>query len=173
MASRFNEGCEATSGPELSRPILCDEARPSSRPARRDASDQPDVHGLAALIDLSAARLAARVNKAGDLILFEDQDRSRWDRQAITNGHAAIERALRAGAPGPMTLQAMIVGCHSAARAWESTDWDAISALHDQLHELARRLVEVGSTAVAPTTTNVAGDGPVHRQAWSGRLDSK
>ena len=48
-----------------------------------------------------------------------------------------------------MTLQAMIVGCHSAARAWESTDWDAISALHDQLHELARRLVEVGSTAVA------------------------
>ena len=88
--------------------------------------DQPDVHGLAALVEISATRLATRVDGSGDLVLLEDQARSRWDRQAIANGRAAIERALRAGVPGPMTVQAMIAACHAAARTWESTDWESI-----------------------------------------------
>ena len=85
-----------------------------------------DNHGLAALVEISATRLATRVDGSGDLVLLEDQDRSRWDRQAIANGRAAIERALRAGVPGPMTVQAMIAACHAAARTWESTDWESI-----------------------------------------------
>ena len=181
----FNEGYEATSGPELSRPILCGDARRLAALLVEMLPDQPDVHGLAALIELSAARLATRVDNAGNLILLEDQDRSRWDRQAITKGHAAIERALQAGAPGPMTLQAMIALCHIAARTWESTDWDAITALYDQLHELSPSPVVALNRAVAVSMSSspevalavvddlISGDLARYPLAWAARADMR
>jgi RNA polymerase sigma factor (sigma-70 family) len=145
----FNEGYEATSGPDLSRPVLCEEARRLAALLVELLPDQPEVHGLAALVELSAARLATRVDRDGDLVLLEDQDRGRWDRPAIAIGRASIERALRAGLPGTMTLQAMIAACHASARTWESTDWSAITALYDQLYSLSPSPVVALNRAVA------------------------
>ena len=179
----FNEGYEATSGPELGRPVLCEEARRLAVLLVEMLPDQPEVHGLAALVELSAARLAARVDGSGDMVVLEDQDRSRWDRQAIANGRAAIERALRAGAPGPMTLQAMIAACHAGAGAWESTDWHAIGALYDQLYSvspspvvglnraLAISMNSSPETALALVDDFISGDLASYPLAWATRAD--
>jgi RNA polymerase sigma-70 factor, ECF subfamily len=179
----FNEGYEAAEGPTLSRPVLCEEARRLAALLVEMVPDQPEVHGLAGLLALSAARLAARVDDAGGLVALEYQDRSRWDTRAIDEGRAAIERALRCGEPGPITLQAMIAACHAEAPTWDSTNWAAIVALYDRLYTLSPGPVVALNRAVAMSMTSLtaealavvdrltAGDLARYHLAWATRAD--
>ena len=111
----FTEGHTATSGEHLVRVDLCDEALRLARLLRDLLPDEPEVAGLLALLVLTDARRATRVDAAGDLVLLADQDRARWDRAAIDEGAALVAEALRrsAGSPGPYQLQAAIAACHA------------------------------------------------------------
>jgi RNA polymerase sigma factor (sigma-70 family) len=135
----FNEGYAATSGEHWTRPALCEEALRLGRMLTQLAPDEPEVHGLVALMEIQASRLRARTSASGDPILLLDQDRSRWDRLLIRRGLAALERAeslVRAqGAEGlgPYALQAAIAACHARAATAEATQWDRIAALYDAL----------------------------------------
>jgi RNA polymerase sigma-70 factor (ECF subfamily) len=128
----FTEGYAATSGDELVRRELSSEA---IRLARLVAEllPGPDVLGLLALLLLTDARRAARVDAAGDLVLLEEQDRGRWDRVEIGEGLVLVERALRSGPPGPYALQAAIAAVHAQAPVATMTDWRQIVALYDRL----------------------------------------
>ncbi len=132
----FNEGYTATAGDDLVRPALCEDALRLGRILAELAPNEPEVHGLVALMEIHASRLRARTNAAGEPILLLDQDRSRWDRLLISRGLAALERAERLGdANGPYALQAAIVACHARARTAEETDWRRIASLYDALAE--------------------------------------
>jgi predicted RNA polymerase sigma factor len=98
---------------------------------------EPEVSGLLALIRLHRARVGARIDGDGELVLLEDQDRTRWDRAAINDAIALLERAARQHRPGPYQLQAAIVACHTDAHHWENTDWEQILVLYDMLLHLA------------------------------------
>jgi len=128
----FNEGYAATGGPALTRPDLSTEA---IRLARLMAAllPEPEVDGLLALLLLHDARRAARTTPDGDLVLLEDQDRTRWDRAAIAEGQALVERALRSRRFGAYTLQAAIAAVHAEASASADTDWPQIVGLYDVL----------------------------------------
>jgi RNA polymerase sigma-70 factor (ECF subfamily) len=128
----FNEGYAATQGPELTRDDLCAEA---IRLARLVVAllDEPEALGLLALMLLHDARRATRVDAAGDLVLLENQDRSRWDRARIAEAQALIERALRARRVGPYLLQAAIAAVHADAPSARDTDWVEIVGLYDVL----------------------------------------
>lgn len=128
----FNEGYAATGGPALTRPDLSAEA---IRLARLMAAllPEPEVDGLLALLLLHDARRAARTTPDGDLVLLEDQDRTRWDRAAIAEGQALVERALRSRRFGAYTLQAAIAAVHAEASASADTDWPQIVGLYDVL----------------------------------------
>jgi len=146
----FNEGYSATAGEELTRPSLCEEALRLGRVLVGLMPDEPEVHGLAALIELQASRLRARVGPSGDPVLLLDQDRSRWDQLLIQRGLAALGHALRFGGPlGPYTLQAAIASCHARARKPEETDWSRIAALYDALAAVAPSPVVELNRAVA------------------------
>src|SRR5207244_10210205 len=133
----FNEGYSATAGDEWVRPGLCDEALRLGRILAELVPDEPEVHGLVALLEIQASRLRARVGPGGEPILLADQDRSRWDQLLVGRGLAALERAERlAGALGPYALQAAIAACHARARTPEETDWTRITALYDALAQL-------------------------------------
>ena len=133
----FNEGYAATAGDDLMRPALTGEALRLGRVLAELAPDEPEVHGLVALMEIQASRSAARVSPTGDAILLLDQDRSRWDQLFIRRGLAALDRAGAAGgSKGPYVLQAEIAACHARARTAAETDWDRISGLYE---ELARR----------------------------------
>src|SRR5213082_2926411 len=113
----FNEGYSATAGDEWVRPALCDDALRLARILAELVPDEPEVHGLVALLEIQASRLRARVGPGGEPILLADQDRSRWDQLLVGRGLAALERAERlAGALGPYALQAAIAACHARAR---------------------------------------------------------
>jgi len=129
----FNEGYAASAGQVLTRPALCEDARRMAHLLVELLPEEGEVRGLHALTCLLSARLATRVDGNGDLVLLEDQDRSRWDQSLLAAGEASIESALRLGPPGPTTLQAMIAACHTRAPTWESTNWPAIVALYDEL----------------------------------------
>ncbi len=146
----FNEGFAATSGEDWVRPALCEEALRLGRVLAGLAPDEREVHGLVALMEIQASRLAARVAADGTPILLMDQDRARWDRLLIRRGLAALDRAesLR-GALGPYTLQAAIAACHARARVASETDWTRIVALYDALAELAPSPVVELNRAVA------------------------
>jgi len=132
----FNEGYTATAGDDLVRPALCEDALRLGRILAELAPNEPEVHGLVALMEIHASRLRARTNAAGEPILLLDQDRGRWDRLLISRGLAALERAERlGGANGPYALQAAIVACHARARTAEETDWRRIASLYDALAE--------------------------------------
>jgi len=132
----FNEGYTATAGDDLVRPALCEDALRLGRILAALAPNEPEVHGLVALMEIHASRLRARTNAAGEPILLLDQDRGRWDRLLISRGLAALERAERlGGANGPYALQAAIVACHARARTAEETDWRRIASLYDALAE--------------------------------------
>jgi RNA polymerase sigma factor (sigma-70 family) len=134
----FNEGYAATAGDDWLRPELCEDAMRLGRTLATLAPDQPEVHGLAALMQLQASRTRARTGPGGAPILLLDQDRSRWDRILIARGLAALDRAYElGGALGPYALQAAIAACHARARMPEETDWERIAALYDALAELA------------------------------------
>ncbi len=130
----FNEGYAATAGDDLLRPALLDEAVRLGALLASLAPAEPEVHGLVALMALQASRAAARTDAAGEPVLLTAQDRSRWDREAIDRGLAALARAdALAAAPGPYHLQAAIAACHARAVSIDTTDWARIAALYGQL----------------------------------------
>src|SRR5262249_19915826 len=126
----FNEGYAASSGAELVRAGLCAEAIRLARTLAGLMPDEPEAVGLLALMLLRESRRSARVDEAGDLVPLEDQDRSRWDRDAIEEGLELLDRALRRGHPGPYQVQAAIAACHAVAARSEETDWKEIAALY-------------------------------------------
>jgi RNA polymerase sigma factor (sigma-70 family) len=130
----FNEGYSASAGDHLMRPALQHEALRLGRLLCELAPSEPEVLGLFALMELTAARAATRTDASGEPVLLMDQDRSRWDRARIERGLAALERARAlAHAAGTYQLQAAIAACHTRARAPEQTDWHAIAALYAEL----------------------------------------
>jgi RNA polymerase sigma factor (sigma-70 family) len=147
----FNEGYTATAGENWMRPALCDEAVRLGRMLAELARDQSEVHGLLALMELQASRVAARVDAAGRPVLLLDQDRSRWDPLLIRRGLAALERAesLAGAAPGPYALQAAIAACHARARSAGKTDWVRIATIYDTLARTAPSPVVELNRAVA------------------------
>lgn len=146
----FNEGYAATAGGDWMRPTLCEDALRLGRILAGLAPDEPEVHGLVALMEIQASRSAARTGPSGEPILLLDQDRARWDHLLIGRGLAALERAGQlGGALGPYALQAAIAACHARARTPEETDWKRIATLYDALAELAQSPVVELNRAVA------------------------
>lgn len=146
----FNEGYSATAGDDWVRPALCEDALRLGRILAGLAPDEPEVHGLVALMEIQASRLRARTGPAGEPVLLLDQDRARWDRLLINRGLAALERAQTLGGGlGPYALQAAIAACHARARTAEETDWVRIAALYDALSQLAPSPVVELNRAVA------------------------
>jgi len=133
----FREGYAATAGEELIRPQLCAEAIRLGKLLATLMPDEPEVLGLVALMLLHDSRRDARTSAGGDLVLMEDQDRSRWDAAEIAEGTALLDRALRHRRAGPYQLQAAIAALHTAAERPEDTDWRQIAALYDELLRLA------------------------------------
>jgi RNA polymerase sigma factor (sigma-70 family) len=134
----FNEGYTATSGGDWMRPALADEALRLGRIVAELVPDEPEVHGLVALMELQASRAGARVDAHGRPVLLAEQDRGRWDRLLIRRGLAALDRAdaqcrLRVQPRGPYTLQAAIAACHAGAATANDTDWPRIVAIYDAL----------------------------------------
>ncbi|AZL57765.1 RNA polymerase sigma factor [Tabrizicola piscis] len=130
----FNEGYTATSGRSLTRSDLCLEAIRLTR-LLKELVEDPEVSGLLALMLLHEARRATRVDENGDIVLLEDQDRSRWDRAGITVAQSLIEEAFRRRSVGSYTLQAAIAAVHANAPTFDETDWPRIVALYDALVE--------------------------------------
>jgi RNA polymerase sigma-70 factor, ECF subfamily len=144
----FNEGYAATSG-GLVRIDLCDEAIGLSRLLRELMPDEPEAAGLLALMLLHHSRRHARLGTAGELVLLEDQDRARWDHEMIDEGLALVDRALKAGRPGPYQVQAAIAALHARAPRPEDTDWPQIAALYGALERMAPTSVIALNHAVA------------------------
>jgi predicted RNA polymerase sigma factor len=146
----FNEGYAATAGDDWMRPALCDDALRLGRILAGLAPDEPEVHGLVALMEIQASRARARVGPSGEPILLLDQDRSRWDQLLIGRGLAALDRAEAAGGVrGPYAIQAAIAACHARARKAEDTDWNRIVALYEDLLRMTPSPVVALNHAVA------------------------
>jgi RNA polymerase sigma-70 factor (ECF subfamily) len=146
----FNEGYSATAGGDWMRPALAEEALRIGRILAGLVPDEPEVHGLVALMEIQASRAAARSGPSGEPVLLMDQDRARWDPVLVHHGLAALERAQAlGGALGPYALQAAIAACHARARQPEDTDWPRIAALYDALAQLAPSPVVELNRAVA------------------------
>jgi RNA polymerase sigma factor (sigma-70 family) len=130
----FNEGYAASAGDDWIRPALCEEALRLGRVLAGLAPQEPEVHGLVALMEIQASRSAARTGPGGEPILLLDQNRARWDWILIERGLLALSRAQGlTGEPGPYALQAAIAACHARARVAKDTDWQRIAALYDEL----------------------------------------
>ena len=130
----FNEGYAATAGEDLIRPALCAEAQRLGRILAGVASDEPEVFGLLALMEIQASRLPARTAPDGAPVLLTEQNRARWDQLLIRRGLAALQRAeALGGVNGPYALQAAIAACHARARRFGETDWTRMAALYDTL----------------------------------------
>lgn len=125
----FNEGYAATAGDDLLRPALCEDALRLARQLAALMPDEPEAHGLAALLEFQASRTATRTGPDGEPVLLADQNRARWNRLLIRRGVDALQRA----GSGPYSLQAAIAGCHAAAVRYEDTDWTAIATLYGRL----------------------------------------
>ncbi|MBN1096598.1 RNA polymerase sigma factor [Blastococcus sp. TML/C7B] len=147
----FNEGYAATAGEDLVRPALCAEAMRLGRILAGLVPEESEVHGLVALLELQASRLAARTGPDGASVLLADQDRSRWDRVLVTRGLAALDRAhgTARGGLGPYALQAEIAACHARAHSVEETDWAAIAGSYEALAALTPSPVVELNRAVA------------------------
>jgi RNA polymerase sigma factor (sigma-70 family) len=150
----FNEGYTATAGDDWMRPALCDEALRLARILAELAPEEPEVHGLAALLELQASRTKARTDEQGRPVLLADQHRARWDHLLIRRGLAALARAeglceARSRPLGPYALQAAIAACHARAPTAAATDWPRIAALYDALAQAAPSPVIELNRAVA------------------------
>ncbi|MFD5489773.1 RNA polymerase sigma factor [Streptomyces sp. CH8.1] len=141
----FNEGYSATSGDDLVRPALCEEALRLARVLAALMPEEGEVHGLAALLEFQASRIATRTGPDGEPVLLADQNRARWNRLLIARGARAMSRA----GSGPYALQAAIAGCHAAAVRYEDTDWAAIATLYGRLVQLTPSPVVELNRAVA------------------------
>ena len=146
----FNEGYTATAGEDWARPELCYEALRLGRMLAELSPDEPEVHGLAALMEIQSSRLRARAGPDGEPIPLLEQDRGRWDRLLIRRGFAALLRAERLGRPpGPYVVQAAIAACHAQAATAADTDWPRIAALYQTLAAIAPSPVAELNRAVA------------------------
>ncbi len=146
----FNEGYSATAGDDWLRQELCEEALRLGRILAELAPEEPEVHGLVALMEIQASRSRARVGPSGEPILLQHQNRALWDRLLIHRGLAALARAEGlGGAQGPYALQAAIAACHARALTPEETDWARIVQLYGALAELAPSPVVELNRAVA------------------------
>ena len=145
----FNAGYLASSGPALVRRELCEQAVSLARAVTALLPGEPEAAGLLALLLLTDARREARIGEAGDLVLLADQDRSLWDRAAISEGELLLEWALRAGCPGPYQVHAAIAACHSCAASAGETDWRQIAALYGELLRYEPTAVTEANRAVA------------------------
>jgi predicted RNA polymerase sigma factor len=146
----FNEGYAATSGEDWLRPALCEDALRLGRILSELAPQEPEVHGLVALMEIQASRSGARVGKDGTPVLLMDQDRGRWNHLLVRRGLAALDRAERlGGARGPYALQAAIAACHARARTAGETDWTRIAALYAALAQLTPSPIVELNRAVA------------------------
>lgn len=169
----FTEGSTATSGDDLIRPDLAYEAIRLARILARLAPDEPETHGLLALLELTAARFPARTGPGGDPVLLADQDRRRWDRAAVRRGRAALARAGQLGRGlGAYGLQAAIAECHAVAPSVQDTDWDRIVLLYEALGRLSPNPVVDLNRAVAVSMARgpAAALAIVDEVAASGRL---
>jgi RNA polymerase sigma-70 factor (ECF subfamily) len=150
----FTEAYAASHGPSLVRPELADEAIRLARILRRLLPSEREVTGLLALMLLVDARRATRTDEAGELVLLEDQDRSRWDRAQIEEGRSLVVSALTGAPPGPYALQAAIAAVHDEAATVETTDWVQIACLYDVLRETTPSPVVELNRAVAVAMVN-------------------
>jgi RNA polymerase sigma factor (sigma-70 family) len=133
----FNEGYSATAGDDWVRPALCEDALRLGRVLAELTPQEPEVHGLVALMELQSSRLRARVDATGEPILLLNQNRAQWDQLLIRRGLAALERAEKSGgARGRYTLEAALAACHARARTPEETDWARIADLYAELGRL-------------------------------------
>jgi RNA polymerase sigma factor (sigma-70 family) len=168
----FNEGYTAARGEDWLRPQLCNEALRLGRVLVGVAPQEPEAHGLLALMELNASRLAARTDATGEPVLLLDQNRALWDQLQIRRGMLALGRARELeGAGGFYALQAAIVACHAAADASNKTDWQRVSSLYAELAALVRspvielnRAVAVGM-AEGPEAGLAIVDGLIHEPA--------
>ncbi|BCP54626.1 RNA polymerase sigma factor [Kaistia sp. 32K] len=145
----FNEGYAATVGEDWIRPQLAQEALRLGRILAGLAPEEPEVHGLVALMEIQSSRFAARVGPNGEPVLLLDQNRARWDHLLIRRGLAALARAEALGPRGPYTLQAAIAACHARAAVAEQTDWLRIADLYAELAALTPSPVVELNRAVA------------------------
>lgn len=146
----FNEGYAATAGDDLMRPGLCEDALRLGRILAQLAPQEPEVHGLVALMEIQASRSKARVGPGGEAILLLEQNRGRWDQLLIRRGLAALQRAEQlGGGEGSYTLQAAIAACHARARSAEETDWRRIAQLYAKLVERTQSPIVELNRAVA------------------------
>ncbi|MFD5590299.1 RNA polymerase sigma factor [Streptomyces griseorubiginosus] len=154
----FNEGYAATAADDWLRPSLCEDALRLARLLSALMPKEPEVHGLAALLEFQASRTAARTGPRGEPVLLKDQNRSRWNRMLVARGIKALSRAeaTTVGAPGPYVLQAGIAACHAHAYSYEETDWRAIATLYALLAARAPSPVVELNRAVAVSMA----DGP-------------
>ncbi|MGH7903925.1 MAG: RNA polymerase sigma factor [Candidatus Dormibacteraceae bacterium] len=146
----FNEGYSATAGGDWVRPALCEDALRLGRVLAELLPQEPEVHGLVALMEIQASRLRARTGPSGEPVLLLDQDRSRWDQLLIRRGLEALRRVERlGGATAPYALQAAIAACHARAHTPAETDWARIAALYARLAQLAPSPIVELNRAVA------------------------
>ena len=146
----FNEGYSATAGDDLIRPALCEEALRLGRVLAELMANEPEVHGLVALMEIQASRFRARIGPSGEPIPLLEQNRGRWDQLLIQRGFAALLRAEAVGgALGPYRLQAAIAACHAQARNPQDTNWERIAALYDALAQVAPSPIVELNRAVA------------------------
>jgi RNA polymerase sigma-70 factor (ECF subfamily) len=163
----FNEGYSATAGDASMRPDLCEDALRLGRSLASLTPNEPEVHGLVALMELNASRAAARSGPSGEPILLPEQDRSRWNRLLIARGLAALARTeALGGAAGSYALQAAITACHARAPVVDQTDWGRIARLYQQLGELTPSPIVELNRAVAVAMA----DGPAAGLALIDRL---
>lgn len=156
----FNEGYNASHGHELIRGALCNEAtRLATLLTESPASETPKTHALLALFFFQAARFPARIDRAGEILLLQEQDRSRWSRELIAKGMAHLERAAAGKSPSTFHLQAGIAACHCLARTYEATDWARILSLYDLLLKINASPVAALNRTVALAKVRGAGAG--------------
>lgn len=146
----FNEGYSATAGEDWMRPQLCEEAMRMGRTLAQLMPNEPEVHGLLALMEIQHSRVRARTNAKGEPILLMDQNRATWDQLMIRRGLDGLARAQNLGGiAGPYTLQAAIAACHARAKKPEDTDWNQIAALYGLLNQVTPSPVIELNRAVA------------------------
>jgi len=156
----FNEGYSATSGDDWMRPTLCEEALRLGRILAGLEPGEPEVHGLVALMEIQASRLAARVGPGGAPILLLDQDRSRWDPLLVRRGLEALDRAQAlGGTAGPYAQQAAIAACHARARTANQTDWARIVSIYEALGRINPSPIVELNRAVAASMASGPAEG--------------